>query len=358
MQPHHIEAFCRKGKSITLAAGLAFATISLVTVHQNAGGQSAPLHWYKGNTHTHTTNSDGDTSPPLVAAWYRNNGYDFLYLTDHNKRTGISEIQKEIDTSNSLEQRKPFLLIPGEEVTEPWTEGQEKQALHTCGLDTKTVVGKQGGTTKREALQRCVDAITSAGGLPSVNHPNFMWSLTTDDLYAMKGLRHFEIYNGHPVVNNYGGGGVPGCEQMWDVLLSRGRLFYGVAVDDAHHYKQFRRDLANPGRAWVVVRAAELSGKAITAALRDGNFYASTGVELEDITTTDSRTLGVVIKQLSSRKFRTEFVGEYSKILATDETMTPSYTLKPNDKYVRAKVTSSNGEFAWTQPLFASKPSE
>ena len=31
---------------------------------------SLPGHWYKGNLHTHTTQSDGDATPEQAVAWY------------------------------------------------------------------------------------------------------------------------------------------------------------------------------------------------------------------------------------------------------------------------------------------------
>jgi predicted metal-dependent phosphoesterase TrpH len=40
--------------------------------------------WLKGNTHTHTTYSDGDSSPETVVDWCVDHGYDFIFLTDHN----------------------------------------------------------------------------------------------------------------------------------------------------------------------------------------------------------------------------------------------------------------------------------
>ena len=47
----------------------------------------ATQRWFKGNLHTHTTKSDGDTEPEHVAEWYREHGYDFLVPSDHNHRT-------------------------------------------------------------------------------------------------------------------------------------------------------------------------------------------------------------------------------------------------------------------------------
>src|SRR5688500_11044930 len=40
--------------------------------------------WWKGNLHTHTLWSDGNDFPEMVADWYRENGYNFLALSDHN----------------------------------------------------------------------------------------------------------------------------------------------------------------------------------------------------------------------------------------------------------------------------------
>ena len=48
------------------------------------GGDAGEARWWKGNTHTHTLWSDGDGAPELVADRYREAGYDFLVLSDHN----------------------------------------------------------------------------------------------------------------------------------------------------------------------------------------------------------------------------------------------------------------------------------
>lgn len=43
-----------------------------------------PNGWWRGNTHTHSILSDGDSPPETVVARYMELGYDFLVLTDHN----------------------------------------------------------------------------------------------------------------------------------------------------------------------------------------------------------------------------------------------------------------------------------
>jgi len=42
-----------------------------------------PGRFWRGNLHTHSTNSDGNLSPAETVAWYRDSGYDFVAMTDH-----------------------------------------------------------------------------------------------------------------------------------------------------------------------------------------------------------------------------------------------------------------------------------
>ena len=77
---------------------------------------------------------------------------------------------------------------------------------------------------------------------------------------------------------------------MWDAVLSSGKLLYGLATDDAHHFKRAGDpDAAGPGRGWVMVRAPRLGAREILAALERGEFYASTGVVLDDVQVTSTR---------------------------------------------------------------------
>jgi len=317
-----------------------------------AAAPTSDLHWYKGNTHTHTLNSDGDSSPSVVARWYRDHDYDFLVISDHCFQTPIEDLQEELALENARVGNKQFLLIPGEETGAKVPATDHRRAIHVNGIGTAHTVGVQSAETVHDGLQMCVDGIRDAGGVAHVNHPNFMWSLTADDLAGLQHVNHFEIANAHPSVHNYGGGGNPSTEEIWDDLLSRGRLYYGIADDDAHTFKSFSPNKANPGRAWIVVRAPELSAAAIVDAIRRGDYYASTGVVLDEVTRTGD-TLRAAIHQRSSFAYRTEFIGKGGVVLAADETTTPSYRLAPGDLYARARVTDSGGRRAWTQPLFA-----
>jgi len=58
----------------------------------------AGLQWFKGNTHAHTTMSDGDSSPEVVAKWYKDHGYNFFVLSDHNVFTDPAALANLVGT--------------------------------------------------------------------------------------------------------------------------------------------------------------------------------------------------------------------------------------------------------------------
>ncbi|HVR44548.1 MAG TPA: CehA/McbA family metallohydrolase [Thermoanaerobaculia bacterium] len=315
--------------------------VSSVVLAIPAAAEEPALRWYKGNTHTHTLNSDGDSTPDEVVRWYREHRYHFLVLTDHNFLTPVDGL----NAVHGAEEK--FLVIPGEEVTDHFGS----KPIHVNGLDLDHHVEPQGGESVADTIQRNVDAIRAADGVPHINHPNFGWAITEDDLRRVRRTKLFEIFNGHPLVNNQGGGGRPGLEQVWDALLTGGMLLYGIAVDDAHHFKRpGDPNASGPGRGWIVVRAAELSVPAILGAIEAGAFYASTGVELERV---DSRAdaLEIAIRSSGDTAFTTTFIGSGGRTLLATGSNPASYRIRGDEGYVRAKVVDSNGRAAWVQPV-------
>ncbi|HKG94066.1 MAG TPA: CehA/McbA family metallohydrolase, partial [Gemmatimonadaceae bacterium] len=261
-------------------------------VQFEADSTPAGARWYKGNTHTHTLQSDGDSPPELVARWYKSHGYAFLVLSDHNVFTDPRTLAQLVDSS--------FLLIPGEELTTAF----ERHPVHVNGLNIPGVIPPRTDSTLLGTIQKNVDAVREVQGVPHINHPNFGWAFDHTVLAQVQRDRLFEIHNGHPLVHNEGGGDSPGLEEIWDRLLTGGKRMYGIAVDDAHHFQgEFAPDRSNPGRGWVTVRARALDPLELVRALEAGQFYASTGVELEDVRVTPE-TLEVRIRAQGSFKYR------------------------------------------------------
>ena len=325
-----------------ISLGILFAASAGAAAPQAQGG--APLKWFKGNTHTHSLNSDGDSTPDDVVRWYREQRYHFLFFTDHNMVTPVEGLN---DVFGMPER---FLLIRGEEVTDQ----AAGMPVHLNMLGGEGVVQPQGGESVAEALRRNVAAISPARGVISINHPNFGWAMSAADLAGGNGAQLIEIHNGHFMVNNAGGGGRPSAEALWDSMLSAGIRIFGVASDDMHQLKQpWAKASARPGQGWVVVRAARLTAESILSALAAGDFYASTGVELSDLQATPARLI-VTVKEQSFAKYTVQFIGQGGRILKEADASPAQYDITGSEGYVRAKILDSNGQVAWTQPVFVS----
>jgi len=305
---------------------------------------SAAQNWYKGNTHCHTKNSDGDEFPRRVIRWYRDHGYHFLAVTDHNKITEV----KHLDT----DKQDDFILIQGEEVTDSF----KGFPIHINALNLKSLVKPLGGDSKVEVLQNNINAIVQAGAIPQINHPNWKWAFTDLEMSQLKQVKLFELYNICLDCNNFPAGGRPGMEEIWDKILSRGVLMYGVASDDAHDYiGEFTPLKSNPGTGWIMVRAAELSAEAILGAMEKGDFYATVGVTLTDVQISDTE-YSVTIEPYMNTAYTTFFIGKDGIILQESHGLKAVYTFKGDELYVRARVFESSGRFACAQPVFLKQP--
>jgi hypothetical protein len=384
------------------------------------------IPWWKGNLHTHSLWSDGDDFPEMSVDWYKSHDYHFLALSDHNilaEGEKTVEVPPEVleayrtrfgadwvvvadgakvklktlaEYRSLFEEPGTFLLIQSEEITDRF----EEKSIHVNATNLKTLIPPQGGSSVGEVLQRNVDAVlgqrreTGQPMFPHVNHPNFGWSIRVEDLIALRGEKFFEVYNGHPFVNNEGDELRPSTERIWDILLAERlsggeEVMYGVAVDDAHNYHDIDSEHSNPGRGWVMVRARALTPDALIAAMEQGDFYGSSGVTLEEIVRADA-SLSLRIAAEEGVEYKTAFIGtrkgydrsaqlvpaseggapapirfrysdEIGRVLAEVEGPSPSYTFQGDELYVRAKVVSTKlkanpyregeREAAWVQPV-------
>ena len=391
--------------------------------------------WWRGNLHTHSLWSDGDDYPEMIADWYKAQGYHFLAFSDHDilqegqrwlsiqggisfagnvTHRGGGEVldkylrrfgprwveQRRVDGRHEVrlkplsefrtlfEEPGQFLLIPGIEVSH-WevvaADGTKKPAtVHLNAINVRDAGPKPSGQTVLELLQRSVDAVlaqrerTGQAMFPHVNHPNFRWGITPDDLMRVRGLRFFEVYNGHPQVNNEGDAEHPSTERLWDLALTHRLtdlglgILYGIATDDSHHYHEKAADRSNSGRGWVMVRSSHLTPEFLIRAMEAGDFYSSSGVALADVRRSTGR-LEVEIAGEPGVSYETRFIGtrlhtpgqidaaELGKEMARSTELRSNYTLQPDDLYVRAVVTASRRhpsgsmaqeyERAWTQPI-------
>lgn len=304
--------------------------------------------WLRGNTHTHSTRSDGDASPANVCAWYAGQGYDFVALTDHNCYLSPAE-------AAGVAVPEGFVLIGGSELS--YKSAQTNRPVDVCSLGGNgddppggKVVMIDGGPSATAAA--ALAAARQAGGRAVVNHPCWRWALSADDLLAVDGDWLLEIFNPSSHCNTFPVAGVASPEDIWDALLSAGRRVWGVAADDAHRIADPPtppRDIG--GVAWIRVGADERSADAILAAMAAGRFYASTGVELEDWSPGPNEyALRVAAKD--ERACAVHFIGQGGRLLATVTGHQAAYRPAGDEGYIRARVEDTEGARCWTQPWF------
>ncbi|MBX2815085.1 MAG: CehA/McbA family metallohydrolase [Saprospiraceae bacterium] len=349
------------------------------------------IRWYKGNTHAHTTLcGHADSAPDSVARWYLNRGYHFLVLSEHNIFIDPDSV------SLPPGRRKDFILIPGQEVT-------GHRHIHTTALNTQELVLDRSMKnladdlsaeerlqktiqalrapiveTKTEIMQRHTHDIRAAGGVPILNHPNFVTGAQAHEILPVQDLHMIELYNGHPDVHNWGNEQHASVEEKWDSLLTAGKLVLGVSSDDAHHFKEYHERKSNPGRGWVMVNSGgELDANAISTAMARGAFYATNGVMLKQVVH-DKGTYTIIIDSTATEReltsefvigkigsgeslgFVTQYLGSSGKLLQTSNALSSTYSIKGNEGYVRARIRytrvlrdgSLETFYAWTQPQF------
>jgi hypothetical protein len=299
----------------------------------------------RGNLHTHSTESDGDHPPEDVYRWYRDQGYNFLALSDHNTLTQPHDFRA-LETAS-------FVMIPAEEITMQ----SECKEIHVNALCHRETIGGGSFDSVREALQYSIGNVLAQGGVALVNHPNVHWSITADDLPSANGAKLLEIWSGHPWVHTHGDCVRPSHEAIWDRSLSNGLDFTGVAVDDMHELEAPRgANAAGPGRGWVDVFAENANVEEICAALRSGRLVASTGVRVSRLVV-DGDSIGV----FTSVPFGTvEFIGFGGATLARQSTRTDGtmnvYKLQGGESYVRVRITAPDGTRAWTHAFRTTDP--
>jgi hypothetical protein len=280
--------------------------------------ESGTKRWYRGNTHTHARFSDtNDTNDiPEIAGWYKNAGYDFLLLSEHNSRLS----KKKVFCHDEAADMSEFLMLCGLELS---------KSRHHTALGINRYIGDE------TSLQDGVNKTIGAGGLAILNHPQAP-VVTTSAFIKTIGLNHLEVFNGNRP------GQTPASEKLWDSILSApdGRLVYGVASDD-NHYKK-----ANVGRGWIMVESPSLTKEDIVENIRKGNFYASTGIILKDYQVTENS-----IKIVSENGSLITFIGRNGLVMNTVNSPIASYQIKGNESYIRVKITNDAGKMAWTQPV-------
>ena len=262
----------------------------------------------KGQLHCHSNNSDGIDTPSAVVTAYKNAGYDFITITDHDYITADPSVAGITWLGASVE---------------------ETVNRHTIAYDIAT-------QSTDLNVQDVINFHQANGKLTSIAHPVWSGSYVMDEseLSRLYGFNFIEVFN--KTVNGYG-------DSQFDYALSSGKKVFTTAVDDCHNVGG-----ADFNKGWVVVNVDTNSAAAILASLRNGNFYASTGNDIA------ISVAGNVVTASSVGSSNFIFYGRDGRILKTENGVTSSaYTILGDEMYVRVKSTKvSDSTIAWSQPVF------
>lgn len=452
----------RREFAARLGAGAVVAAVpGCRTVDSSAAipytGSGRGMRWFKGNTHMHTLRSDGDAFPAEAAALFKRAGYNFVCITDHNvtssepftpipvdSRKGKKAAKSIADGAGSgfpgmefyrkirgadgrecytspsfgeiaqmLDEPGRFLVIGSNEVSAAPTAGKE---LHCNFLNYSAPCRAKNLRTVEECLDWISGEYARVAGnsrlsVMTLNHPLWVSYDVSPRIVAERpDVRFFEVCNSGSMPRFE----LPGKEfthdKWWDVVnairATVGQpLVYAVACDDIHGYNTMRKR-GKVKAGYVQVLAERLSVADVMAAFHRGDFYASTGLDLESVRFDPAtRTLSVTVdpafgddctisfigtkkgadvsvqgiveweikaelnkwlvesRHFSRKRTVERFSSEIGRIFKSVKGRSASYTMQSDDLYVRAKIVSpasadtANREpdfpVAWTQPVMA-----
>lgn len=298
----------------------------------------------KGQVHCHSKRGreDGvDMSARDVLETYGGKGYDFVSLTDHDRRNGgISNLWMDEDLPCSSIFNDPgvsgIIYIPGEEGGKG-----HRQHLLEIGLTQQNPCRPSGDFR----LDTRVLWVENRGGMAAAPHPLANGHVYSDDeLFDTLWLRGIEINDSDNI-------------PLWDRLLRGDRVRWGVATDDAHGPDSYNK-------RWVVINSDQDSPSTseIVGSLREGNFFsvvAGSGYDgiYPQFIAINSRSYGIHVKFSHAKSIR--FLGKRGLLKEhdgfeenSDEIFLESLECDGSEGYVRIELRDSKGTVTYSQPIF------
>lgn len=294
----------------------------------------------KGGLHCHTVRSDGKLTPEEVLKCAKEHGYDFMALTDH-----------QIYNLENFAPETGVLVIPGMEYSNDIERGQGFRCYHTVCIGPSKEGGNGfeqdqkfdwGAAPDSEAYQIFLDEVHRNKNLTILCHPQ--WSNTS--------AKYFENQKGNFAMEVWNSGSALACDcdydaPYWDEILGQGKVWYGVATDDAHSYEHLCK-------GWVMVKA-EKDINSILTALENGEFYSSCGPEIYDFYVENGKAVidcsPVARVRLQSDMHPNRVQTDENGNITHAEFDIESFWAGPYD-YVRISIVDKDGKMAWTNPIF------
>lgn len=312
-------------------------------------------HWYKGNLHSHTNTSDGAWTVEEVVREYKNHGYSFLAISDHDVYGDYRDlydthdfitlpaIEGEVslwDNDNSCIKLHHMNGILGTK------KMQEEAPLgvypHLHNLNIPSCYNKWNGKNEGIALAR---DLKLHGCFVTYNHP--LWSrVCIDEVVDNPNIDIVEIFN-YNTVNECGLGY---DTFFWDQMLSSGKRVFADASDDNHNAGTFDDSFGG----YIMVYAPKLSHDDIVTSILEGRYYSTSGPSIEEFYV-DGRNVHVKCSPVERIDFIVGgSVGRGRTVISkeAEEICEADFEINAKDKYIRVECVDNKGRRAWSNPIF------
>jgi len=284
--------------------------------------------FFRGNLHTHSTNSDGKNLPEDVCQYYRDAGYNFLMLSDHY----LEQFNFPISDTRAF-RTEAFTTIIGAEIHAPKTQHGQIWHIIAAGLPLDFPQ-----TDKNENAVDLARRAAKAGAFIGIAHP--AWSgLSMEDVRSIDVAHAVEIYNYGSDIETSRGDGF----YILDALCNEGRMLNGYATDDAHFHN------ADHGGAWMMVKAESLDPDLLVEAMKKGHYYSTQGPSIEDITVQDGEINITCSPVETAVLLGRGYLAEH--IIGEDLSQITLPTHRFKNDWLRVVLTTSEGKRAWSNPF-------
>ncbi len=318
-------------------------------------------NYYKANMHCHSTYSDGKQRIEEIKEDYLKEGYSVVAFTDH-----------EFLMDNSHLSDENFLAITSCEIAIKQIANMStfvKRDMKVCHLnlysmnehnvntpcynsvydhfsakgEAKNIVIPKTSYERvygAEGINEIIKKATDEGFLVAYNHPR--WSLeTARDYLEYKGLWAVEIFNTSCWRNGYFEYDI----NTYDDFLREGEKIACVAGDDNH-------GLDDRFGGHIMINAEKLDYATIMNALKNHDFYASTGARINGLYV-EGKTAHISVPKgkyvvMTTGIRRTE-IKELSKEADLNDI---KFEITDADKYIRFDVADEDGKRANTCAYF------
>lgn len=287
-----------------------------------------PGEYHKAQLHLHTSNSrDVARKIPVrdTILKYQEAGYSFVVITDHDLITTYLELNS-----------SGFICLPGIEITLPfifWPLGKHLTVINPARaraehqLSAKITIGKLFKHT------------LFSNSLIAPAHPNWRGNLGTGfwfpaDILKLSGCQLIEIHNHHSDSSL--------DVRLWhNILTIQGHQqpVWGIAVDDTDNGEPL-------DRGWIMVKTEDISETSFITALKNGNFYATTGP------VADFRVNNGMIEVKTAAPAQINFIDSQNKIVNSFLANSGSYHPQGHEGFVRIEIRDEHGGSIWSQPFF------